>query len=273
MVVQMHQTNRKNGRRALGAVCLLLVCLAACSRQEAARRPATACESTGALSTLPAPAPSGSARSLRRAESSTAEPLATAASARSTAAADRPAAAQPAKAAPGLSANSVPSTGQQSPAPLLKAEATTLFQTDSTTEPTAAPTHAPTAATAGDSRFLTDYETQVVALVNAQRAQNGLSPLAVTAPLRDTAHLRAVELTQNYSHTRPDGTRCFTAFPESDTVGENAARGQQSPAEAMQSWMNSKAHRENIMNPAFSKIGVGCIQESGTIYWVQCFTD
>lgn len=121
--------------------------------------------------------------------------------------------------------------------------------------------------------YLTEYETQVVALVNARRKQEGLSALTVTASLRDAAHLRVTELTQNYSHTRPDGTSCFTAFPESGASGENIARGQQTPATVMESWMGSEAHRANILDPAFTHIGVGCIRQGDTIYWIQCFTN
>lgn len=145
------------------------------------------------------------------------------------------------------------------------------------TEPATAQSPEPPAASLAEtqaeesSRFLTEYETMVAALVNAEREQKGLAPLRVTAPMRDTAHLRVVELTELYSHTRPDGTQCFTAFPKSDALGENAARGQQSPAKAMESWMASEAHRANILNPSFTQIGVGCIQEGDTLYWVQCF--
>lgn len=53
------------------------------------------------------------------------------------------------------------------------------------------------------------------------------------------------------------------------TAGENIAQGQKTPEEVVKAWMNSQGHRENIMNPSFTHIGVGYV-ESGN-YWTQQF--
>ncbi len=87
---------------------------------------------------------------------------------------------------------------------------------------------------------------------------------------------RAKELEALFSHTRPDGSSCFTVLGEYGIsysgAGENIAAGQRSPEEVMNSWMNSQGHRENIMQDSYEKIGVGHYQgQDGTQYWVQLF--
>ena len=121
----------------------------------------------------------------------------------------------------------------------------------------------------------TDLANQVVALVNQQRAENGLSALSVNSQLQQAAQERAQEQVELYSHTRPDGTRCFTILEEYGIdysgAGENIAYGQRSPEAVMDAWMNSQGHRANILNTSFDTIGVGCVEYNGTLYWVQMF--
>ncbi len=59
----------------------------------------------------------------------------------------------------------------------------------------------------------------------------------------------------------PNGCSCSYAY------GENLARGQRTPEEAMEDWMNSPGHRRNILSNRFDEIGIGI---SGN-YWVQDF--
>ena len=39
----------------------------------------------------------------------------------------------------------------------------------------------------------------------------------------------------------------------------------------MDSWMNSSGHRANILDSEYRSVGIGCVNVSGTYYWVQCF--
>ena len=124
----------------------------------------------------------------------------------------------------------------------------------------------------------TDFCAEVVRLVNAERAKAGLSPLGTFDALTAAAQLRAPELITKFDHTRPNGSKCFTALEEAGvsgyyTAGENIAAGQRSPAEVVDGWMNSPGHRANILNPDFTHIGVGYIQGGGGYghYWVQLF--
>ena len=119
-------------------------------------------------------------------------------------------------------------------------------------------------------------EMQVLNLVNAERAKYGLAPLAWDAVnLAPGAAVRAQEIAVYFSHTRPDGTSCFTAITNPGMVGENIAAGQRSPEEVVNDWMNSPGHRANILNARFTKLGVGYFYNSQDLYryyWVQMFS-
>ncbi|MFF9899451.1 sigma-70 family RNA polymerase sigma factor [Streptomyces longispororuber] len=118
---------------------------------------------------------------------------------------------------------------------------------------------------------------QVLSLVNAERAKAGCGPLThnsklATAAQRHSADMRA----RNYfDHTSPDGTdpgqRITAAGYKWSTYGENIARGQQSAAAVMKSWMNSDGHRANILNCSFKELGVGIEEGSGGPWWTQNF--
>lgn len=109
----------------------------------------------------------------------------------------------------------------------------------------------------------------VLNLVNKERAKEGLKPLVMNASLLDTAMRRAVDNIVLFSHTRPDGSSCFTS--NNLMSGENIAIGQHNAAEAMNSWMNSEGHRKNILTENYTTIGVGCFESNGVTTWVQCF--
>lgn len=118
---------------------------------------------------------------------------------------------------------------------------------------------------------------EVVELVNAERAKEGLSPLSIDKKVQAAAMVRAEECEQRFSHTRPDGTSFATALKEQNvsykSAGENIAWGQRSPKEVMNAWMNSSGHRANILNPNYTTIGVGYYENAnGTDYWCQLFT-
>ena len=94
--------------------------------------------------------------------------------------------------------------------------------------------------------------------------------------MQSAAQIRARELVTDFSHTRPDGSECFTALQavgaKYSGAGENIAYGQKTPQEVVNAWMNSPGHRANIMNGNFTTIGVGCYKSGNTYYWSQFFT-
>lgn len=116
----------------------------------------------------------------------------------------------------------------------------------------------------------------VAPLVNAARRDAGLSELELDADLCAAAQARAQEIAQSFSHTRPDGSSCFTILEEFGisyrAAGENIAMGQRTPEEVMDGWMNSSGHRANILNGTFTSIGVGYyVDGAGAAHWVQIF--
>ena len=120
--------------------------------------------------------------------------------------------------------------------------------------------------------FNYSYASQVLTLVNKERASNGLKALTMTQSLTDGAMIRAAETTVSFSHTRPNGEQCFTAFKWTSAAGENIAYGQRTPEQVVNGWMNSSGHRANILSSSFTTIGIGCFEYNGTYYWSQAFS-
>lgn len=110
---------------------------------------------------------------------------------------------------------------------------------------------------------------EVLDIVNKERKKAGLAALKMDASLLDTAMLRGFENVLYWSHTRPNGSSCFTA--NDLMMGENIAYGSSTAEGVMDMWMNSEGHRANILTARFTSIGIGCVYYEGTYYWVQCF--
>jgi uncharacterized protein YkwD len=118
---------------------------------------------------------------------------------------------------------------------------------------------------------------ELLALVNAERQKGGLPPLILDAQLNQAAQRHAQDLANqgNLNHTGSDGSTMQSRIEATGyswtAIGENIAMGQTTPQAVMTSWMGSSGHRQNIVNPAFSEIGLGYVEDGGTKYWVQVF--
>lgn len=120
------------------------------------------------------------------------------------------------------------------------------------------------------------YKAEVLRLVNIEREKAGAGALKSLDTLIPMADVRAKESAASFSHTRPNGTRCFTIFSENSmkyiAAGENLAYGFSTPASVVAAWMKSEGHKRNIMDPDFKYIGIGYYaNESGRIYCSQLF--
>ncbi|MGC5050612.1 CAP domain-containing protein [Micromonospora sp. DT48] len=117
---------------------------------------------------------------------------------------------------------------------------------------------------------------EVVALVNAERAKAGCGALSINDKLMTAAQRHSQDQAdhQNMSHTGSDGSDPGDRIDRVDyawrTYGENVAWNQRTPAAVMDAWMNSPGHRQNILNCAFTEIGVGVASSNGP-YWTQVF--
>ena len=125
---------------------------------------------------------------------------------------------------------------------------------------------------ADPTAYVPDKENEVIRLVNNERAKAGVAPLEMDLSLMQSCNIRAEELTIKFDHVRPNGASCFSVIAfESKASGENIAKGQTDASSVMATWMNSKGHRDNILSPNFTHIGVGYLLQNNTAYWVQLF--
>lgn len=131
------------------------------------------------------------------------------------------------------------------------------------------------AALSYENPELAEYAKQVAILVNRERSSYGLQPVKYSPLLSEAANVRSSELRKNFSHTRPNGTSCFTVLKEFDisyfSAAENIAYGQRTPEIVMNAWMNSSGHRTNILSKNVEYIGVGVVYSNGMYYWTQLF--
>ena len=120
------------------------------------------------------------------------------------------------------------------------------------------------------------YIEEVVRLVNAERTKRGLNKLVINSRLANASQKRAVETSKRLSHTRPSGKSFSTVLDEYgikySITGENIAYNYYTASEAMEGLMDSKGHRDNILNSKFKYLGVGLYEEDGIKYLVQLFT-
>ncbi|MGW5662130.1 CAP domain-containing protein [Streptomyces sp. NPDC003758] len=119
-------------------------------------------------------------------------------------------------------------------------------------------------------------EAEVLKLVNQERAKVGCSPVTPNGPLRKLAEAFSEDMAARnfFDHTDPDGKDPWqraAALRITDLGGENIARGQATPQDVMDAWMNSPGHRANILNCDFTTLGVGVHFGSGGPWWTQDF--
>ncbi|GAF09888.1 CAP domain-containing protein [Paenibacillus pini] len=118
------------------------------------------------------------------------------------------------------------------------------------------------------------FAAQVITLVNQERSKAGLNALSENTKLSAMALDKAKDMYNNnyFDHNSPTYGSPFDMMKtygiSYSYAGENIAKGQKTPADVMNAWMNSEGHKANILSKNFTTIGVayynGC--------WVQEFT-
>lgn len=123
----------------------------------------------------------------------------------------------------------------------------------------------------------TDLINEVYEITNNYRSLVGVSSLTLDSSLVEAAIIRAKELSDSFSHTRPNGSSCFTVLSELGisygTAGENIAAGYSSSQSVMEGWRSSSGHYQNIISSKFKKIGIGVNIINNQYYWVQIFSN
>lgn len=117
-------------------------------------------------------------------------------------------------------------------------------------------------------------------LCNQARVDKGLSPLVLDKNICKVANTRCNEQFSLLGHARPNGEKFYTAFYEHglrfSSYGENIVIIRNSvesfEQRALDLWLNSDSHRENLLNPKWKYGGISVlISEEGYYYAVQLF--
>ncbi|WP_047980776.1 CAP domain-containing protein [Ornithinibacillus contaminans] len=122
---------------------------------------------------------------------------------------------------------------------------------------------------------LSQFEQKVVELTNQERQKNGLAPLQMDTELSKVAKEKSRDMAANnyFDHNSPNYGSPFDMMKSFGityrTAGENIAKGQSTPEQVVNAWMNSAGHRANILNGNFTHIGVGYVEQGN--YWTQQF--
>jgi uncharacterized YkwD family protein len=125
-----------------------------------------------------------------------------------------------------------------------------------------APTTNKIPTTQANSTTLTSMEQQMITLINQARSQNGLPALKVDMQVTNVARVKAQDMIDNnyFSHNSPKYGSPFDMMKSFGVhyvkAGENIA-GNQTVQAAHNALMNSPGHRENILSPDYTHIGIG----------------
>ena len=98
---------------------------------------------------------------------------------------------------------------------------------------------------------------------NSARAQNGVASLQINSKLAAAAQAKADDMaSRNYwSHNTPEGNPPWTFVTAQgysyQKLGENLAAGFSDEQSAINGWMGSPPHRDNMLDSAFLEVGFG----------------
>lgn len=134
---------------------------------------------------------------------------------------------------------------------------------------------------AASSKANTDVMNEnMLSRINELRATYHLPALTVDSELVTYAQTRANEITEKFSHTRPDGTEGLDIIPLSRSyAGENLSwyvmdYGVDSAAEGtFTALVNSPSHLENMIAPEYTKIGIASVEYNGRMYVAYMFSN
>ncbi len=134
------------------------------------------------------------------------------------------------------------------------------------------------------------YELEVIELVNQARAQGGncgvhgnkppSGPLTWEPHLTCAARVHSLDMASKdyFDHTNLEGHdpgwRLDQAGYAGGGWGENIAAGYPTPADAVQGWLDSDGHCNNMLEGDFTTTGVGYAYDEGSsygAYWTQTF--
>jgi len=114
-----------------------------------------------------------------------------------------------------------------------------------------------------------------LAKANAIRLENGLPELDLDEKLAAAAQKHAEDMKARnfFDHVNPDGVNPFQRMKAAGAVfklgGENIAKGLSDTEAVFKIWLDSKLHRENLLQKAYRRQGIGFIDG----HWAHVFAD
>jgi uncharacterized protein YkwD len=126
---------------------------------------------------------------------------------------------------------------------------------------------------------VTADEKAILDLTNQERTKAGLPALKLSLVLSKIARGHSANMAKQgkMEHVldgKTPGQRTKEGGYRFDVVAENIAWGEKgfTLAQVMKTWMDSKVHRENILQKEFTEIGIGIgIDAKGKSYYTQLF--
>lgn len=141
-------------------------------------------------------------------------------------------------------------------------------------------TEQPAASTIAQSPATAQMEEQVYQRINEIRQKQGLSQLRHNEKLAIVARRYSEQMAQKnfFSHTSPEGSTMVQRVKKAGIfylmIGENLFMCTNIPQpvpSAVQGWMDSPGHRENILRPEYRETGLGVWRKGNTYYMTQLF--
>ena len=115
-----------------------------------------------------------------------------------------------------------------------------------------------------------EKEIETFNLINKIRAENGLNELTWDNELYYYSSIRSKEASVKWSHIRPDGTSWKEMNPDV-LQGENLAKGYYNASEAVDAWMDSQGHKENILRENFTRTAIAFYETENGWFWCEVF--
>lgn len=121
-------------------------------------------------------------------------------------------------------------------------------------------------------------EQRILELTNAERARAGCPAMRLNDDLNEAAAGHSADMAhQNFfGHGGSDGSdpaeRAQSAGFQGDYIGENIAAGGENADQTFRQWMEAAPHRDNILDCAFTDLGVGHAATPHSLYhhyWTQ----
>lgn len=129
----------------------------------------------------------------------------------------------------------------------------------------------PLSAPPAENSELQDIANEATDIINEIRKEAGVAPLTYDPNLKAVSDVRSEECSESFSHDRPNGNAWNTVNSKIQG-GENLAFGFDSAQDAVDAWMESPTHAQNITYPDFTRAAISIHQsDDGTCYWAHEF--